>query len=292
MGNTLQTLPPTPPPPHPHEQDQQIQNDDGSNQEFTCEICIEPTLSPTKKFKNANKCSHAFCTDCMVKYIRVKLEENDVGAIACPAFSCGHALDPVACASLVGDALFVRWCDALCESAILGFDKCYCPYRNCNALIVNECGGIVRKSSCPNCKRCFCFQCKRAWHAGFGCSESGELRDVNDVAFGRLAEQRKWMRCPRCRHFVELMEGCQIVKCRRIPRLDSASAWGVDLECVSIQLHLSFSKAPFYVGSVSATSVESKFTSIGVVATKHLRAANGASESVFFSSSSHLRSFS
>ncbi|KAL7125407.1 hypothetical protein ABFS83_14G115300 [Erythranthe nasuta] len=223
MGNTLQTLPqipppppPPPPPPRPDEQEEeelQERRPEAGNREFTCEICIEPASIPGKKFRNGGRCSHPFCTDCVVKYIRVQLEDN-AGRIKCPALNCGHALDPRACASLVGDALFVRWCDVLCEAAIVGSDRCYCPYRNCSALILNECGGVVKKSTCPSCKRCFCFQCKGVWHAGFGCEESGEIRDTNDVAFGRLVERRKWNRCPRCRHFVELREGCKIVKCR------------------------------------------------------------------------------
>ncbi|PIN00358.1 Ubiquitin--protein ligase [Handroanthus impetiginosus] len=196
------------------EQQQQQQSAEEENQEFTCEICIEPTLISDKKFRNTNKCSHPFCTDCMIKYIRVKLDDENVGSIKCPAYNCDHTLDPHACSSLIGPALFVRWCDVLCEEAIVGFDRCYCPYRNCNALIVNECGGNVKRSNCPNCRRLLCFECKTVWHAGFGCEESGQFRDRNDVALGRLVEQKKWKRCPRCRHFVELTEGCWIVKCR------------------------------------------------------------------------------
>lgn len=211
MGNTLQKLPQIPPPQQEHVE---LQSEVDQNPEFTCEICIEPAPSSDKKFRNSNKCSHPFCTECVLKYIRVQLEDNNVGDIKCPALHCDHTLDPVACAALVGRALFVRWCDVLCESVILGFDKCYCPYRNCNELIVNECGGTEKKSKCPNCKRLFCFGCKRLWHAGFGCEEIGETMDRNDTAFGRLVEQKKWMRCPRCRHFVELVEGCRIVKCR------------------------------------------------------------------------------
>ncbi|KAH6811909.1 hypothetical protein C2S51_025671 [Perilla frutescens var. frutescens] len=196
MGNTLQKLPQI-----PEQQQQELQlgqqrsSEEDDNPDFTCEICIEPAPNSDKKFRNGNKCSHPFCTDCAVKYIRAKLEDGGAGDINCPAVGCGHSLEPVACAAVVGPELFVRWCDALCEAAILGRERCYCPYRNCNVLIVNECGGIVGKSKCPSCKRLFCFQCKRVWHAGFGCEESGEPRDRNDVAFGRLVEQKKWMRC-------------------------------------------------------------------------------------------------
>ncbi|KAL3839164.1 hypothetical protein ACJIZ3_023755 [Penstemon smallii] len=150
----------------------------------------------------------------MIKYICVKLEENNVGHIKCPAFKCNHELDPFACASLVGPKIFLRWTDVMCETTIAGWEKCYCPYRNCNVLIVNECGKNPKKSKCPNCKRWLCFQCKSVWHAGFKCEESGELRGSNDIAFGRLAEYMGWNRCPRCRHFIEWIWGCRNIKCR------------------------------------------------------------------------------
>ncbi|KAG6411943.1 hypothetical protein SASPL_124598 [Salvia splendens] len=216
MGNTLQKLPQS-----SQQQELQLQNQNAHAKppqleeelqaeegEFTCEICIEPA---SERFCNAGRCSHPFCTDCAAKYVRAKLDDGAAGEIACPAIGCGEALEP---AAWVGKELFVRWCDALCEAAIMGEERCYCPYRSCNVLIVNECGGIVRKSRCPNCRRSFCFECKRVWHAGFGCEESAEARDRNDLAFGRLVEQNRWRRCPRCRHFVELVEGCRIVKCR------------------------------------------------------------------------------
>ncbi|CDP20653.1 unnamed protein product [Coffea canephora] len=196
---------PQPPPQLPQE-----------NQPSTCEICIEPIISPTQLFKSPNndKCGpHPFCKDCMIRYIQAKLDDN-VSKIACPALNCSQFLDPQACRTLVGPQLFVKWCDSLCESAVMGFPRSFCPNRNCSALIVNECGGTVKKATCPCCKRLFCFQCKLPWHAGFRCEESGEFRDRNDRAFGVLVEQKNWMRCPQCQHFVELIEGCQIVKCR------------------------------------------------------------------------------
>ena len=72
----------------------------------------------------------------------------------------------------------------------------------------------MKRSKCPNCKRLFCFQCKLSWHAGFRCEESGDLRDRDDTAVGVLVERKNWKRCPQCHHFVELIEGCRIIKCR------------------------------------------------------------------------------
>ncbi|KAK6805850.1 hypothetical protein RDI58_003635 [Solanum bulbocastanum] len=206
MGNTQQKL-------AQNQSEQESPVAESSDESFTCEICIEPILLPNKKFKNQNLCVHPFCIDCMMKYISVKLEDN-VGNIPCPSLSCDKFLDPISCRNLVGPQLFVRWSDVLCESSVLGLAHCYCPDRRCSVLILDECGGNAKRSKCPNCKMHFCFQCKLPWHSGFQCDESRELRDRNDVVFGVVAEANKWKRCPQCRHFVELIEGCKIVKCR------------------------------------------------------------------------------
>ncbi|KAI5673172.1 hypothetical protein M9H77_13536 [Catharanthus roseus] len=198
--------PPSPQPPAATPPPQPTEN-------FTCEICIEPMLLRNKLFNNDGKCGHPFCSDCMIKYIQAKLEDN-TAVIPCPALNCGQFLEPLTCRELIGEELFIRWCDVLCERALMCFPQSYCPNRNCSALIVNECGGNLKKELCPNCKRLFCFNCKVTWHAGFRCEESGETRDLNDLAFGWLAEQRKWIRCPQCHHFVERINGCQIVRCR------------------------------------------------------------------------------
>ncbi|CAI9259533.1 unnamed protein product [Lactuca saligna] len=60
--------------------------------------------------------------------------------------------------------------------------------------------------------RLFGFGYQRVWWRR--CEESGEMRDRNDIAFGILSERNQWMRCPMCRHCVELVKGCAIVKCR------------------------------------------------------------------------------
>ncbi|PHT93501.1 hypothetical protein T459_01383, partial [Capsicum annuum] len=183
------------------------------SQPFSCEICMEPMLLASKKFKNQNRCIHPFCIDCIVKYISFKVEDNVV-EIRCPSLNCNNFLDPIFCRNLVGPELFVKWSDKLCESYVLGLTHCYCPNKNCSILILDECGGNAKQSQCPNCKRFFCFQCKLPWHAGFKCEERRELMDKNDVAFVVLAQRNKWKRCPRCRIFVSRIQGCQFIVCR------------------------------------------------------------------------------
>ncbi|XP_076940898.1 E3 ubiquitin-protein ligase RSL1-like [Bidens hawaiensis] len=194
---------------------QELELQDSSSTTFTCEICIEPVTLPNTKFNNNNLCTHPFCTNCIIKYIQVKLQDN-VSDIKCPALDCHHSLDPVSCRPKVTHQLFDKWCDVLCDSVVLGLDRVYCPNSDCSALIINECGGgsKLKRCACPNCKKPFCFRCKIPWHVGYRCKETGEIRDQNDVAFGVLSEKKKWKRCPNCRHCVELVLGCNSVKCR------------------------------------------------------------------------------
>ncbi|XP_071700007.1 E3 ubiquitin-protein ligase RSL1-like [Rutidosis leptorrhynchoides] len=170
---------------------------------------------PNKKFRNSNKCVHPFCTDCMIKYIQVKLEDN-VYDIKCPSLTFDHSLEPISCRPKIAHQLFDKWCDVLCESFVLGFDRVYCPNRDCSALVVNECGNArtLKQCVCLNCKQPFCFKCNAPWHVGYRSEESAEMRDANDIAFGVLSERNQWMRCPVCRHCVERVTGCGIIRCR------------------------------------------------------------------------------
>ncbi|XP_065869277.1 E3 ubiquitin-protein ligase RSL1-like isoform X1 [Euphorbia lathyris] len=206
MGNKLQK---------PHEPDQAEENElqeEEQVSDFTCEICIEPTLA-NRKFKNSSLCTHPFCLDCIYKYIEVKVE-GKTGTIGCPGLSCKLPLDPLSCRSIIPKPLFDKWCDHLCDSMVSGLEGCYCPYRDCSSLVLNECKEKLKKINCPNCKKHFCFRCKIPWHAGYKCNESGQLRDRNDILIGELIEQKEWTRCYNCGHSVERVSGCRDIKCK------------------------------------------------------------------------------
>ncbi|KAK9205814.1 hypothetical protein WN943_016084 [Citrus x changshan-huyou] len=207
MGNSLQR--PT--------ENRGRQEEEGNGSSFTCEICIEP-MATNKKFKNKNLCTHPFCQECIAKYIQVMVQDNNTAKIECPGLNCKKNLDPFSCKPMIPSSLFSKWCDLLCEDYVRGYERSYCPNRNCMALVVNECErkGRMKKAQCPNCKHWFCFQCKLKWHGGYHCEESGNLRDRNDIAFGQLVERMKWARCPGCGHCVQRKNGCHVVVCRLV----------------------------------------------------------------------------
>ncbi|XP_059650173.1 E3 ubiquitin-protein ligase RSL1-like [Cornus florida] len=170
---------------------------------FRCSICFETMLATsTNKFENNVRCACSFCNDCIAKHIKVSIEQYNRSKIRCPYSPvCGQLLDPLSCRHIIPAPLFDKWCDMLCNLALLGLDTCYCPYRDCSALvIVTECGvgDLVRRSKCPHCKRLFCFQCKQPWHADYECEDSS-----SDLEFGVVEKRKKWMRCPACKHCVE-----------------------------------------------------------------------------------------
>jgi len=115
---------------------------------FTFEICTEPGL-PKEYFVNKNYCTHSF-----LPKMHCQIHISQTANIKCPGLECGHLLDPVSCKPIIiSPALFVKWSDLLCETYVLKWGRTYCPCRVCSELIVNESGGTVKKSKCPNCSK-------------------------------------------------------------------------------------------------------------------------------------------
>ncbi|XP_048133194.1 E3 ubiquitin-protein ligase RSL1-like isoform X2 [Rhodamnia argentea] len=183
---------------------------------FICEICVETrTNSDLFRIKG---CSHAYCKDCVTRYIASKLHDN-VTRIGCPVSGCGGVLEPGCCRSILPPEVFDRWGNALCEALILEAEKFYCPFKDCSALLIKDGGeAVVRESECPNCRRLFCAQCRVPWHADVDCQEFQGLkegeREREDIMLMKLAQNKRWRRCPNCSFYVEKIAGCGAVMCR------------------------------------------------------------------------------
>lgn len=182
-----------------------------------CGICMD-TKTASEMFQNINQCTHMFCTDCIREHVAAKIKEN-LTMVICPDPNCKGVIGPEVCQSInVPKEVLERWDAALCESVIMGSQKFYCPFKDCSAMLVDDGGVEVTSSECPNCNRLFCAQCKVAWHSGVDCNEFKSLakgdRNPEDLMLMDLAKNKKWMRCPSCRIFVEKIDGCQHISCR------------------------------------------------------------------------------
>ncbi|KDO73762.1 hypothetical protein CISIN_1g041841mg [Citrus sinensis] len=151
-------------------------------------ICMEP--KSTNELFSIEFCSYSYCTDCIVKYVDSKLRES-ITSIRCP---------------IVPKEVSDRWGNALCEGVINGAEKFYCPFKDCSALLINDGLKNMKESKRPYCKRMFCAQCKVPWHAGMRCEKFRKLnkneKNSEDMELIKLAEEKKWKRCPHCNYSV------------------------------------------------------------------------------------------
>ncbi|KAL6979865.1 RBR-type E3 ubiquitin transferase [Sarracenia purpurea var. burkii] len=183
---------------------------------FVCEICVDQ--KPSSGSLRIMGCSHSYCSECMIKYVASKLQEN-ITQVRCPASDCNGILEPEYCRSILPPEVFDRWGNALCEAVILAAEKIYCPFKDCSALLINDGGGgpIITQTECPYCWRLFCAQCKVPWHSEILCEDFQALnkdeREREDILLVQLAKKQGWRRCPVCKFIVERSQGCLYMRC-------------------------------------------------------------------------------
>ncbi|KAK9922858.1 hypothetical protein M0R45_031298 [Rubus argutus] len=187
-----------------------------SSQIIQCGICVE--LKESNQMFTNNTCAHSFCSDCITKQVAAKLDEN-FHIVSCPGLDCKSVLQLEDCIPILPKLVLERWNEALCQALVLGSEKLYCPFRDCSmVLVIEDEREVVRGSECPACHRLFCAECRVPWHPGVDCEEFQRLnedeRGRDDLMVNQLAKDNKWMRCPRCKFFVEKTQGCPHITCR------------------------------------------------------------------------------
>ncbi|XP_077230241.1 E3 ubiquitin-protein ligase RSL1-like [Tasmannia lanceolata] len=149
--------------------------------------------------------------------VAAKIQEN-ITMVRCPDVNCKGLLEPESCQQILPAEVFDRWGDAPCESMILGSQTVYCPYKDCIAFLVGDEEEFVTQTECPSCRRLFCARCKVPLHSGVGCEEFQRLNKEEigkyDLMVMDLAKRSKWKRCPRCKFYVEKIQGCLHITCR------------------------------------------------------------------------------
>ncbi|KAF4355294.1 hypothetical protein F8388_026564 [Cannabis sativa] len=193
----------------------------GQSSEIFCEICTE--RKPTDEiFPNAS-CTHSYCSDCIGRHVASKIGESSaVAVVACPGLDCrgAHELEIESCRSILAKEIVEKWDEALCEALLMECEKFYCPFNDCSAVLVREIGEdeVIMESECPICHRLFCARCNVVWHSGIECEDYQRLnedeRGNEDLMVREMANQKNWKRCPRCKFYVERIDGCLHITCR------------------------------------------------------------------------------
>ncbi|CAN4089192.1 unnamed protein product [Withania somnifera] len=194
-----------------------VKREVGESSGTFCGICTNNKLA-NEMFVTGN-CSHCFCIGCTNKYVTRKILLENVSIIKCPHIACKAVIKPKLWREIVPKEVLDRWENAPSESQLLGSLKLYCPYKDCSAMLVVDWSDNVIDSECPNCRRLFCAQCNVSWHEGLECKEFQRLGRSNDkgkedMVLMRIANNKKWRRCPQCKSFAEKADGCLKLTCR------------------------------------------------------------------------------
>ncbi|KAH8697822.1 hypothetical protein BGW36DRAFT_359597 [Talaromyces proteolyticus] len=138
-------------------------------------------------------CSHQYCEDCVLKMIRLSLDQNTVFPPQC----CGMELSITLIKEPKHEDLARRFREKLIETN--DENRTYCAIRACSQYILPT---NIRGNSgnCSTCKGRTCIKCKRPFHLG-------KCVDAEDKLI-ELAMSHRWKACCRCGVVIERIDGC------------------------------------------------------------------------------------
>ncbi|KAE8788402.1 hypothetical protein D1007_37587 [Hordeum vulgare] len=192
----------------------------------TCAICLEDT--DVSKIHVVEGCAHRFCFCCMKEHVKVKLLHGTLPA--CPQDGCTTKLTVEGSKIFLSPRLLDIMVQRIREGQIPPGQKIYCPYPKCSALMsLSEMQHPLQESSskhtivdavtlrkCVICRGSFCISCKVPWHDRMTCynyKRRYPQARPDDAKLQNLARQQLWRQCVKCKHMIELSEGCYHMTC-------------------------------------------------------------------------------
>ncbi|KAF5200016.1 Atp-dependent rna helicase deah12 protein [Thalictrum thalictroides] len=194
------------------------------NLKQTCSICLEDT--DVGQMFTIDGCLHHYCVSCMKQHVEVKLLHGMVPK--CPHEGCTTQLNIPICRKFLPPDLIDLMHQRIKESSIPATEKVYCPYPKCSvlmsksevlpyttAIVIGFDRSVAKK--CIQCHGLFCINCKVPWHDNMNCHEYKRQNpnlSAEDAKLKSLATTRSWRQCMKCKHMIELAEGCYHITCR------------------------------------------------------------------------------
>ena len=93
----------------------------------------------------------------------------------------------------------------------------FCPTPGCNYIVYYDRNEY--HLNCPLCMKSYCLKCKTEWHKDLTCEEyQYQIRKkdeevINDQKFGDYLRGNNCKQCPRCKRWVEKIDGCDHITC-------------------------------------------------------------------------------
>lgn len=172
-----------------------------------CEICYE--TKPIDNFYSLRHCPHLFCQECLVKYLKQKINSSELLKIQCPA-NCPNELSDEEIKSILSKELpFFEKFKKLKELMLLNQDPNvrWCIRTGCNTVIRNKYNET--KITCSKCAQEMCFKCRLAWHGSLSCVQALE----NELKV--YSKKFPVKNCPKCKSKIEKNGGCNHMTCSR-----------------------------------------------------------------------------
>ncbi|XP_039797711.1 probable E3 ubiquitin-protein ligase RNF144A [Panicum virgatum] len=153
----------------------------------------------------------------MATYIEGWIHAGEV-PFPCPDPACregedSRALHPEVCKKCIDFAAFGSWGYRLTEAAIPASRRAYCPNRQCGVMLETTGGKTPAMAFCPACGHPMCATCATDWSSN-GSGQHDCTEGPSAVLVKKLAEERRWKQCPKCRMLVEKTYGCNVMRCR------------------------------------------------------------------------------
>ncbi|KAI9700468.1 MAG: hypothetical protein M1820_006767 [Bogoriella megaspora] len=178
-----------------------INNWIGEMPKFPCTCCADLYEQDCTIELGCTPEPHRYCRDCIVNLFSNAVHDEEMFPPRC----CQEIhIDTVR--TLMPTKLVMDFEEKALEYTTS--NRTYCSSRSCGKFINPE--NIGRAIAvCPQCGSETCSFCKGAAHAASDCPQ-----DPGIEAAVQLAHNSGWQRCQNCSSFVELINGCNHIRCR------------------------------------------------------------------------------
>jgi hypothetical protein len=173
----------------------------------TCTTCLSDDIPHSKSAKL--ECGHRMCQACLKRIFILSTQDPQLMPPRC-CNDNGIPLEHVD--RLFDDKFKLIWNKKYDEYTTK--NRLYCPKKRCGEWIepkhikLEQSVGR-RYGICPKCKTKVCKRCGLRWHGSRDCENDAETKRVID-----MGKEEGWQRCYRCRAMVQLVEGCNHMRCR------------------------------------------------------------------------------
>ncbi|KAH7357382.1 hypothetical protein BKA66DRAFT_247383 [Pyrenochaeta sp. MPI-SDFR-AT-0127] len=145
--------------------------------------------------------THAYCRDCLNRLF----ESSVTDPSHFPPRCCSRILPLSSCMPFLPQDLISRFVGR--REELETPNRTYCSSTECSKWIkpAHIIGGVA---TCAVCSQKTCSTCKSKQHDGL-CPEDKDVKELMKVA-----RQKRWQTCPKCKEMVELERGCNHITCR------------------------------------------------------------------------------